>query len=751
MSTEAVDSLPPDAFSDALWSELLPWLAQYSAGTLTELSNLSPAADWWLTESPAVSSTVIAMSQIRRAIAQLAVSDMPTVRLGQLVPDLPSRTSVAALRPSSRSMTALQRLPANDVAELNEFTITDLFDIRGTGIGTVVEIVEALVTLAVLRRPDVSAGAPATAPPEGEQRRPAEQQLLDDLRQLARWRQVRGDLAQPLLGPITVGNHVPEEIQDLALRLAAITGSDLVPSDMLPDPFEELSALSNKLDDRELTVVRERFVAPQPRTLAQLGEQFGVSRERVRQIEAAVRSRMTAAFVFGTGVGSLLASMRVEIQPVCALDRLIARHPELARNVPELGVPLWLVLDRLDDYFEVTDGWAAAPDVERAREQTRTLLEDFETPDGVAPLDAVENRTHMPKDELRAWLVWCGYQILDGKVLIRTTTAADHAAALLAVAGEPLKLDEILARMTPTRSSGTVSNVLGADERFVRTDRTTWALASWDLDAYTSIRDQVGRALDAAGGEITLDDLVRDLTARFQIAPSSVNTYASAGEFEVVQGVVRRRTAPEMPQKGPADTRRLFRHRKHWRYRLTVNRDHLRGSGFTVPSGVAVLVGCTPGVSVELVSRLGTQSIRWNGPQAASGTIRRFLEDIQAVENDVVYLEFWSDARFDVTPASDADRPEDPIRRALALVGGPSFVDPDDSMAVIAWAVGLDPEAPPRRVISTCRRRGDDDVAEQLEKAWLQHEPFEPPPTEQHDADATEFQPVQDEPLDDTT
>jgi RNA polymerase sigma-32 factor len=39
------------------------------------------------------------------------------------------------------------------------------------------------------------------------------------------------------------------------------------------------------LDDRERIIVRERFLADQPRRLVELGERFGITRERVRQIE----------------------------------------------------------------------------------------------------------------------------------------------------------------------------------------------------------------------------------------------------------------------------------------------------------------------------------------------------------------------------------------------------------------------------------------------------------------------------------
>jgi RNA polymerase sigma-32 factor len=43
---------------------------------------------------------------------------------------------------------------------------------------------------------------------------------------------------------------------------------------------------SKGLGDRDLQIMNERMLAQEPRTLAEMGEEFGVSRERVRQLEA---------------------------------------------------------------------------------------------------------------------------------------------------------------------------------------------------------------------------------------------------------------------------------------------------------------------------------------------------------------------------------------------------------------------------------------------------------------------------------
>ena len=55
------------------------------------------------------------------------------------------------------------------------------------------------------------------------------------------------------------------------------------------DTVEQFSA---QLDEREERILRERLLSPEPRTLAEMGQDFGVSRERVRQLEARLITRL---------------------------------------------------------------------------------------------------------------------------------------------------------------------------------------------------------------------------------------------------------------------------------------------------------------------------------------------------------------------------------------------------------------------------------------------------------------------------
>ena len=58
--------------------------------------------------------------------------------------------------------------------------------------------------------------------------------------------------------------------------------------------LEKVQAFAEDCNERERRIIDERLLAEEPRTLQELGREFGVSRERVRQLEARLLERMNA-------------------------------------------------------------------------------------------------------------------------------------------------------------------------------------------------------------------------------------------------------------------------------------------------------------------------------------------------------------------------------------------------------------------------------------------------------------------------
>ena len=55
---------------------------------------------------------------------------------------------------------------------------------------------------------------------------------------------------------------------------------------------EKLHAFGETLRDRDLEIFRDRLLNDDPATLVQIAERFGVTRERVRQIEERLKKRL---------------------------------------------------------------------------------------------------------------------------------------------------------------------------------------------------------------------------------------------------------------------------------------------------------------------------------------------------------------------------------------------------------------------------------------------------------------------------
>lgn len=69
--------------------------------------------------------------------------------------------------------------------------------------------------------------------------------------------------------------------------------ADIVHAEMMSTVSEHMDAFASGLDDeRERAIWTDRLVAEDPVALAELGERFGVSRERIRQVESRLKQRL---------------------------------------------------------------------------------------------------------------------------------------------------------------------------------------------------------------------------------------------------------------------------------------------------------------------------------------------------------------------------------------------------------------------------------------------------------------------------
>ena len=126
----------------------------------------------------------------------------------------------------------------------------------------------------------------------------------DDLHEVAQQLQVRDDEVEEMT--LRMGGR------DASLDLELNEGSDYSLMDTLADErdnqetlllqHEEQSLLSNRvqlaldrLNEREQRIIHDRILSDQPRTLQELADDYGISRERIRQLEKNALDKLKGA------------------------------------------------------------------------------------------------------------------------------------------------------------------------------------------------------------------------------------------------------------------------------------------------------------------------------------------------------------------------------------------------------------------------------------------------------------------------
>ncbi|WP_051876293.1 exonuclease domain-containing protein [Corynebacterium jeikeium] len=471
-------------------------------------------------------------------------------------------------------------------------------------------------------------------------------------------------------------------------------------------------------DAREQLVLQERFAAVKPRTLDQLGQKLGLTRERVRQIEKGVLKRLRKQAKEGP-IAELIEAIRAQAYPVGTLQQIVDSHPELDEQVEWWGAPLWLILDRLDDSFLVEKGWVCFPDLKTAAARTAELLQRHTNEEGVARLGELE--TELEPALLTEWLRQCGYQVLQGHVLTRVGSLPARAAGILSIRGVPMSVGEIFKAVGQGRTERSFRNALAATDELMRTSTEEWALRRWGLEEYTSLKGAIGvrvqRAVDAGEPGVPLADLLAELPGKFGVAESSVRLYSSEGDFELADGLVIPRVSENVNNGTPEESDRMYLCDGRWQLLLTVTSEHLRGSGCSVPNGLTAMLGVRYGEPFELPSELGPQKVYWSTMHTL-GSIKRFCDALGLQPGDRAWVDVHEGQRFEVRRASGLTGATGLAGVAEYVGASPEGTEPELE-ARIAEALGLRADAPRRKVLARFRHRGANGVVDVLEGLWV--------------------------------
>lgn len=692
------------------WVDAFPWLGGV-AGV--------GAVDW---RTEAIANTAPATRAERLAtISELAMERLTRWTISEIFPGLPADIDASLLNLPARARNVLERHGCFESGHLQDTSLEEILDWNRVGVGTVDTILRTLADISTSgATPAIrSALCPrqhqAVSSAQSPQHWRWADSVIEDFTAIAAWYCAVGTLDQPLMGGHAPA-AVPPEIIKARERIQAARAEQILGEDGYRRDVANLfdDALS-VLDPRALDVLGARLFADDPQTLDQLGRKYDLTRERMRQIEGKARGTVMSLIAEQGPLAAVAAFARDLIGTILPLEDLLVAMPALGRQVQGVGQPAWRVFDRLDDAYEIEDGWCVVPTMKAALELTRTQLAERANQYGVARLDELElvgPREAEQRPELTAaWLVHCGYVISGEYVLTRTSSVGDYAAAVLFLEGSPLSAQEIVDRFVFDRSARSLGNALSEDARIDRVDRDQWALKEWGIEAYSGIRSMIRKLVARGGGHARLEDIVEYITGRYSVSANSVVAYACSAPFATKEGIVAL-GSERGARKPPRRTRRLFRRSGGWVFRVRITTEHLRGSGFVAPVAVAAILGLSEGQTLQLDSVLGPQKVFWTGIQPSFGTIRRFLMHEDVAAGAEVFLVMGDDGSFGFEQARELVG--EPLTDALSLIGAPETTDQAAARAALAAAIELPADAPITSIIGDYGSRGDGDVAELL-------------------------------------
>ncbi|WP_169743463.1 sigma factor-like helix-turn-helix DNA-binding protein [Knoellia sinensis] len=410
------------------------------------------------------------------------------------------------------------------------------------------------------------------------------------------------------------------------------------------DPLADLHTWIASLDDREARILERRLIRFEASTLDDVGKEFDVSRERVRQLESKLKDRLElwvgsddgrsvrwALHLLSRGLGA------------CAPDSEVPLVGDDGGHSEEFGLLLYLAgMDwdrdkrlihrrgfswpRPADFPLIEDGPLVDEDALRLDLRSRGVVEH-----------------HLP------WAVeqLNGLRRLQGTLVLWPSSLVEQAIAVLARVGSPLSDLQIAAKLDREEFNlRGMRDRIFQDPRIIRVTKDDFALASWGLPEYGGIVTSMMARLEEVG-PTPIRDLAEYLAERHSIKSGSVTAYSSSPVFVTEDGLLRLRRVDEpfMPRLDPSSVRGLFTldsgSRIAWHVR--VDRDLLRGSGRSCPAEIAVALGVFPGHSVTLSSPVRDISIRWiatthMGPNI--GSLRAHAEAVGARLGDELRLVF---------------------------------------------------------------------------------------------------------------
>lgn len=331
----------------------------------------------------------------------------------------------------------------------------------------------------------------------------------------------------------------------------------------------------NALTERQRDVIKLRFGLSdgRSRTLQEVGMEFGVSRERIRQIESQVLrvirgSRIKIMQAVETELNTGNRSPLTDYQRLVSSLRPVANHPQCWLLLLQKSFPHYMEFtnraDELREYF-----YRLRWDVVYRSDFIEYLAADFQ----IIEQDAITIWNDLQKSDSK-------YYWMDDAAIVKRY--APLAYYVINKAGEPLHWREVHERVDTIASDRDLSasgvfNAMQNSDWFVRTGTGTYGLRDLGHRREPYQKDKIASVLEIAeshfgiGATFSANDLITVLDhIEAGIPHSSINLYLAHNRlfYEDLDGKFGLRKWLPPPEEQRLDTPRRLRESKRSRERL---------------------------------------------------------------------------------------------------------------------------------------------------------------------------------------
>jgi hypothetical protein len=420
------------------------------------------------------------------------------------------------------------------------------------------------------------------------------EEIISALNILALQKRLQGNGDDSLITPMD------DALLDLPeTPLFTISANEWLSNVAVPDLADFMDGLISTWTEVEVNIALDRLVTPTPKTLEEIGGEFNLTRERIRQLEQKIKkgfeAHVQSSWQFRTALHALkfqLTEPKTEEEVASVYEHLTVDHLGHRVNLVRLLIGLgeleqrdsWICSDFLtfDNLFD--NVWQAV-----SSDGISVSIETFK-------VSYEELGSSYSSEFLDSWMEYYGYAVFDGHwYLKRGKSLPDLAEAILSIKQAVMSSDEIFEALKVDRSIRSLHNSMISSDKFIRTSKQGWGLAVWDLEEYTGIRDAILKFVEE-NRSVSLTYLVDTFVEKFGVKPSSVESYAQSYPLQLSEGMVVKATprTSNRHRKTVAQTRNLYKTRHGLTLRLRINSEHLRGSGSPCPAALASFLNLSP-------------------------------------------------------------------------------------------------------------------------------------------------------------